>query len=82
MNADEFDALFDSGEEVIGYLDLSRATHPNREKAAQQRLNVDVPSWIVKSLDLEANRIGVTRQSLIKMWMVEKLDSLPSHPHP
>lgn len=76
MKASEFDELFDSGGDIMPYLDLSRATRPNREKAPQ-RLNLDVPLWMVKSLDREAGRIGVTRQSLIKMWMADKLATLP-----
>jgi hypothetical protein len=34
---------------------------------------VDFPAWMVDSLDREARRLGVTRQSLIKLWLADKL---------
>lgn len=76
MKASEFDEKFDNGEDIIDYLDLSTLRRPNQEKK-QQRLNLDAPIWMVQSLDCEAGRIGVTRQSLIKMWIADKLASLP-----
>lgn len=73
MNAEEFDAKFDAGEEdVIEDLDLSTAHRPNQE---QKRINVDFPAWVVEALDREAARIGVTRQSIIKVWLVERLEA-------
>ena len=71
MKASEFDAKFDAGEDVTGELDLSRAQRPNREP---RRVNVDFPSWMVDSLDREAQRLGVTRQSIIKVWIAERLE--------
>jgi len=72
MKASEFDKKFDEGvEDVIGDLDLSSATRPNQ---APRRVNVDFPSWMVESLDREAKRLGVTRQSVIKVWIAEKLE--------
>lgn len=71
MKAKDFDKKFDEGkEEIVDDLDLSTARRPNRK---QKRINVDFPSWIVDSLDREAARIGVTRQSIIKIWLVERL---------
>ncbi len=71
MKAKDFDKKFDEGkEDVIDDLDLSTARRPNRE---QKRINVDFPTWVVDSLDREAARIGITRQSIIKVWLVERL---------
>ena len=73
MKAKEFDKKFNEGkEDIVADLDLSSARRPNRE---QKRINVDFPSWVVDSLDREAARIGVTRQSIIKVWLVERLNA-------
>jgi hypothetical protein len=71
MKAEEFDKLFDDGEDITHLLDLSSAERPNHE---QKRVNVDFPIWMVNQLDMEARRIGVTRQSIIKMWLAERLE--------
>ncbi len=72
MKASEFDKKFDEGvEDVIDDLDLSSASRPNQ---TPRRVNVDFPSWMVESLDREAKRLGVTRQSVIKVWIAEKLE--------
>jgi CopG antitoxin of type II toxin-antitoxin system len=71
IKTEDFDKKFDDGEEdVIQYLDMSTARRPNLEA---KRVNVDFPTWMVRSLDHEANRLGVTRQSLIKLWLADKL---------
>jgi CopG antitoxin of type II toxin-antitoxin system len=70
MKAEEFDEKFDNGEDVSEYLDYSSARRPGRE---QRRVNVDFPAWMVDSLDREAKRLGVTRQSIIKVWIAERL---------
>ncbi|MBK7673228.1 MAG: CopG family transcriptional regulator [bacterium] len=70
MTADEFDQKFDDGEDVSEYLDDTRARRLNLES---RRVNVDFPAWMVHELDREASRIGVTRQSIIKMWLAERL---------
>lgn len=70
MKASEFDAAFDAGEDITEYLDLSTMRRPNLEP---RRVNVDFPAWVVAGLDREAARLGVTRQSIIKMWIAEKL---------
>ena len=75
MKHSEIDAKFDTGEDILDCFNLSKAARPNRD-AAPKRLNLDMPVWMVKSLDREAARIGVTRQSLIKMWMADKLATL------
>jgi len=72
MNASEFDKKFDDGvEDIIDDLDMSSAIRPNREA---KRVNVDFPLWMVESLDREAARLGVTRQSIIKVWIAERLE--------
>ncbi|MDC0663674.1 type II toxin-antitoxin system BrnA family antitoxin [Marinobacter sp. SS21] len=73
MKAKDFDKKFDEGkEDIIEGLDLSTARRANLE---QKRINVDFPAWVVESLDREAARIGVTRQSIIKVWLVERLQA-------
>lgn len=72
MKARDLDKKFDKGvSDVIDEFDLSSATRPNRE---QKRVNVDFPVWMVESLDREADRLGVTRQSIIKVWIAERLE--------
>jgi hypothetical protein len=71
MKADEFDKLFERGEDVTSALDLSRAHRPGEK---QRRVNVDFPAWMIASLDREASRLGVTRQSIIKIWIAERLE--------
>ncbi len=70
MKAKDFDRKFDRGESVLPQLDLSKATRPDQE---QRRVNVDFPTWMIQSLDNEARRLGVTRQSIIKVWIAERL---------
>jgi hypothetical protein len=70
MKAKTFDRKFDSGGTVVDQLDLSKA---RRIGTDARRVNVDFPAWMVDSLDREARRLGVTRQSLIKLWLADKL---------
>jgi hypothetical protein len=70
MKATELDEKFDNGEDVSEYFDLTKMRRPNLEA---RRVNVDFPAWVVDGLDREAARLGVTRQSVIKMWIAEKL---------
>lgn len=70
MKAREFDAKFDEGKDISKYLDISKAKRPVQE---QKRVNVDFPLWVIQSLDKEARRLGVTRQSIIKVWVAERL---------
>lgn len=71
--AKDFDKKFEEGQEdIFDDLDLSAARCVNQ---AQKRINVDFPAWVVESLDREAARIGVTRQSIIKVWLVERLQA-------
>lgn len=70
MKANDFDRKFDEGEDVTADLDVSKARRPGLE---QRRVNVDFPAWMIESLDREAKRLGVTRQSVIKVWIAERL---------
>ncbi len=72
MRAEEFDQKYDDGEDVTGDLDFAAIRRPALE---QRRVNVDFPSWMIESLDREARRLGVTRQSIIKVWIAERLES-------
>ncbi len=69
--ASDFDRIFDEGGDVSASLDLKRARRPELE---QKRVNVDFPAWMIHSLDREARRLGVPRQSIIKMWIAERLE--------
>ena len=72
MKTSEFDKKFDEGkDDILEFLDISAARRLNKE---QKRVNVDIPVWMINSLDREASRIGVTRQSIIKLWLAEKIE--------
>jgi hypothetical protein len=70
MKAKEFDRKFDEGGEIVDQLDLAKARRPEQE---QKRVNVDFPLWMIHQLDKEAKRLGVPRQSIIKVWVAERL---------
>lgn len=72
MDAKTFDKKFDSGEDVSKHLDLSRA---RRLGQTMKRVNVDFPLWMLQSLDREAERLGVPRQAVIKVWIAERLEA-------
>ena len=76
MKAKKFDQQFDDGVDVTASLDLSRA---KRVLQAQKRVNVDFPTWMIDSLDREASKLGVTRQSVIKVWLAERLEATASN---
>ena len=71
MKARDFDKKFDNGEDITSGLDISKARRLNQEP---KRINVDFPTWMIESLDREAKRLGVTRQSIIKVWIAEMLE--------
>lgn len=73
MKAKDFDKKFDDGESIIDDLDLSKARRPEQE---QKRVNVDFPVWMIQALDKEARRLGVPRQSIIKLWLAERLEKI------
>jgi hypothetical protein len=71
MKATKFDQRFEAGESVIDLLDLTQARRPGVEI---RRVNVDFPEWMIHSIDRHARRLGITRQSLIKIWLAERLE--------
>ena len=71
IDAAEFDAKFDRGEDITEYLDFSKARRPGRE---QQDINISFPQWMIEALDREAKRLGVARQDIIKVWLAERLE--------
>lgn len=73
MKAKTFDKKFDDDKDIINDLDLSKARRVSQQ---QKRVNVDIPVWMLNSLDNEASRLGVTRQSIIKVWLAERLERL------
>ncbi len=75
MNSSDFDRHFDAGDSVMAELDLDAA---RRSRLQQKRVNVDFPLWMVEELDREATRLGVTRQSIIKVWLAERLAATAS----
>ena len=70
MKAKILEKMFDEGKDITPHLALSKTRRPGHE---QRRVNVDFPNWIIESLDVQASRLGVTRQSIIKMWIAERL---------
>lgn len=73
MKSRSLDKTFDEGGDISQHLDLSKAKRPNQ---AQKRVNVDFPLWMVQLLDKEAKRLGVPRQSIIKIWVAERLEKV------
>ncbi len=71
MKAKDLDERFDKGDSIIEQLDLSKVRRPIHE---QRRVNIDFPVWMIQSLDKESKRLGVTRQSMIKIWIAQKLE--------
>ncbi|MDA0738387.1 MAG: CopG family transcriptional regulator [Nitrospirae bacterium] len=76
MKAKSLEKKFDEGKDISQNLDLSKSRRPLQE---QKRVNVDFPTWMIDSLDKEASRLGVTRQSIIKVWLSERLQQSTSH---
>jgi len=70
---EELDEMFDNGEDMTPYMILSSVRRPNQEA---KRVNIDFPTWVVNRLDQESNRLGVTRQSLVKIWIAERLEKV------
>jgi len=71
MKAKDFEQKFDDDIDITTSLDLSKA---KRVLQAHKRVNVDFPTWMIESLDREAGKLGVTRQSVIKVWLAERLE--------
>lgn len=71
MKAKDFEQQFDDATDITTSLNLSNAKRVLQE---QRRVNVDFPTWMIESLDREAGKLGVTRQSVIKIWLAERLE--------
>lgn len=71
MKAKNFEKKFNNGHDISKYLDMSKVRRPEQE---QKRVNVDFPIWMIHYLDKEAKRLGVPRQSIIKVWVAERLE--------
>lgn len=76
MKAKDFEQRFDDDLDITASLDLSKTKRVLQE---QRRVNVDFPTWMIESLDREASKLGVTRQSIIKVWLAERLEATASH---
>jgi hypothetical protein len=76
MKAKKFEQQFDEGVDMTASLDLSKLKRVRQE---QKRVNVDFPTWMIDSLDREASKLGVTRQSVIKVWLAERLEATAPH---
>ena len=76
MKAKKFEQQFDADVDITASLDLSKAKRVMQE---QKRVNVDFPTWMIDSLDREASKLGVTRQSVIKVWLAERLEATTSN---
>jgi hypothetical protein len=76
MKAKKFEQQFDESVDITASLDLSKAKRVLQE---QKRVNVDFPTWMIASLDREASKLGVTRQSVIKVWLAERLEATAAH---
>jgi len=76
ISANEFDQKFDNNEDISQYLDFSKSMKINdfeKKINKTKKINVDFPESIIMLLDQEAGKIGVTRQSIIKIWIAERL---------
>lgn len=73
MSPEELDQKFDNGEDVLEFFDLSSLKRPGLET---QLLDVDFPRWMIEALDREAQRLGIDRKAVIKVWIAERLDKI------
>jgi hypothetical protein len=78
MKAQEFDQIFDDGEDIIQHLDLSQAKRPRSDR---KTVSIDLPVWIIESIDREANRLGATPQSIIQTSLIEHLATTTGNSH-
>lgn len=68
--AAELEAMHDAGVDLSAHMDLGKAVRPGR---AIQRVNVDFPMDLLREIDQEARRLGVTRQAFIKVRLADSL---------
>ena len=72
IKSEDFDRVFDEGQEdITEYLDLASVRRPNRKT---RKVNVDLPEWMIRSLDTEADRLAINRQAVIKTWLAERIE--------
>lgn len=74
ISNDELERRFDAGEDISGLMDMATVRRPNQERVAARRISMDVPEGLVRGLDRAAERMGVNRQAVIKVWLTERLD--------
>jgi len=76
ISVNEFDNLFDNGKDITEYLDTSKTMSVKdfEKKIKTKRINLDLPTYIIENIDIEAKKIGITRQALLKMWITERLN--------
>lgn len=70
LSAAELDAMHDAGVDLSAQMDLTKGVRPGR---AVQRVNVDFPVDLLREIDQEARRLGVTRQAFIKVRLADAL---------
>ncbi|MEE4359197.1 MAG: hypothetical protein V2I97_22195 [Desulfococcaceae bacterium] len=75
MKAEKLDELFDAGEDITPHLDLSTKDRPGHKHI---RFYIDFPEWMTDCIDRQADMIGVTRQTLIRSWIAERLGVISS----
>ncbi|WP_162341221.1 type II toxin-antitoxin system BrnA family antitoxin [Cyclobacterium salsum] len=66
----EFDEKFERQENLVPYLQIDKRSKPGLKA---RRVSVDFPEWMVQELDRAAQKLGVSRQSLIKVFISDKL---------
>lgn len=79
LTAEQFDEKFDNGEDISMYLDMTKAVRLkdiDQLSTKTKKVNVEFPEWLLDTLDKEANKIGVSRQSVIKLWVAERLKAI------
>lgn len=70
ITASDFDKRFDEGADVTAHLEFEDTTRPGLQ---QKRVSVDFPEWMVHELDKVSKKLGVTRQSIIKIFITDRL---------
>ena len=79
ITAEELDRRFDEGDDIGEFLDWDKA---NRHGLVPRRVDVDLPSWLISELDKQASLAGVTRQSINKVWLSERIKTKKAESHP
>jgi len=84
ITGEEFDKMAEQGQDLTPYMDWDKALfYPKgssskpRKAFSVQKVNVDLPDWMVKLLDREAIKLNISRQAVIKTWIRDRLD--PQH---